>query len=93
MSERSKFADRHIGPNEYQINTMLMELGYKDLDSFITAVVPKNIHIKGEIEKSLPVGISEVDAINEISKIARKIRYTNLLSAMVIMELLRLQLF
>ena len=72
MSERSKFVDRHIGPNEYQINTMLMELGYKDLDSFITAVVPKNIHIKGEIEKSLPVGISEVDAINEISKIARK---------------------
>ena len=72
VSERSKFVDRHIGPNEYQINTMLMELGYKDLDSFITAVVPKNIHIKGEIEKSLPVGISEVDAINEISKIARK---------------------
>ncbi|MFM7356930.1 MAG: aminomethyl-transferring glycine dehydrogenase [Actinomycetota bacterium] len=72
MSERSKFVDRHIGPNEYQINTMLMELGYKDLDSFITAVVPKNIHIQGEIEKSLPVGISEVEAINEISKIASK---------------------
>ena len=72
VSERSRFVDRHIGPNDYQINTMLLELGYKDLDSFISAVVPKNIHIKGQIENSLPVGISEVDAINEISKIARK---------------------
>jgi len=66
------FSDRHIGPNEYQINTMLLELGYKDLDTFIASVLPKNIHIHGEIEKSLPTGISEVDAISEISKMAKK---------------------
>jgi glycine dehydrogenase len=30
---------------------MLLELGFKDLDSFISSVVPQNIHIKGEIEK------------------------------------------
>ncbi len=51
---------------------MLLELGYKDLDSFIKAVVPENIHIKGEIEKVLPVGISEVAAIEEIAQIAKK---------------------
>jgi len=70
MNHRSDFVDRHIGPNQYQIQTMLLELGYKDLDSFIKAVVPENIHIKGEIEKSLPHGISEVDALAEIKDIA-----------------------
>jgi glycine dehydrogenase len=72
MTYRSDFASRHIGPNQYQIQTMLLELGYKDLDSFIKAVVPENIHIKGEIEKVLPVGISEVEAIEEIAQIAKK---------------------
>jgi len=70
MSHRSDFVDRHIGPNQYQIQTMLLELGFKDLDSFIQSVVPANIHIKGEIEKSLPNGISEVDALAEIKEIA-----------------------
>jgi len=51
MNHRSDFVDRHIGPNQYQIQTMLLELGYKDLDSFVKSVVPANIHIKGEIEK------------------------------------------
>ena len=69
---RTNFADRHIGPNQYQIQTMLIELGYKDLDSFISSVVPQNIHIKGEIEKALPSGISEVAAIEEISALAKK---------------------
>jgi glycine dehydrogenase len=70
MSHRSDFVDRHIGPNQYQVQTMLLELGFKDLDSFIKSVVPANIHIKGEIEKSLPNGISEVDALSEIKEIA-----------------------
>ena len=72
MTYRSDFASRHIGPNQYQIQTMLLELGYKDLGTFIKAVVPDNIHIKGEIEKILPAGISEVAAIEEIAQIAKK---------------------
>ena len=72
MSYRSEFVDRHIGPNQYQIQTMLLELGFKDLDTFIASVVPQNIHIKGEIEKSLPSGISELAALAEIKHIAEK---------------------
>ena len=72
MEHRSDFVDRHVGPNHYQIQTMLLELGYKDLDSFIKAVVPANIHIKGEIEKSVPIGVSESQALNEIKKLASK---------------------
>ncbi|MFM8190742.1 MAG: aminomethyl-transferring glycine dehydrogenase, partial [Candidatus Nanopelagicus sp.] len=67
---RSDFVDRHIGPNQYQIQTMLMELGFNDLDTFIKSVVPENIHIKGEIEKVLPQAISEVAALNEIKEIS-----------------------
>ena len=72
MSHRSNFIDRHIGPNQYQIQTMLLELGFKDLDSFIKSVVPSNIHIKGEIEKSIPTAISETAALAEIAEIAKK---------------------
>jgi glycine dehydrogenase len=72
MAQRTDFSSRHIGPNDYQIKTMLLELGFENLDSFIKSVVPQNIHIKGEIEKSLPSAIAEVDAISEISAIARK---------------------
>jgi len=74
MAHRSDFSSRHIGPNDYQIKTMLLQLGFENLDSFIKSVVPQNIHIKGEIEKSLPSAITEVDAISEISAIARKNR-------------------
>jgi len=70
MDHRSNFVDRHIGPNQYQIQTMLLELGFKDLDSFIKSVVPSNIHIKGEIEKALPQALSEADALAEIKVIA-----------------------
>ncbi len=70
MDHRSNFVDRHIGPNQYQIQTMLLELGFKDLNSFIKSVVPSNIHIKGEIEKALPQALSETDALAEIKVIA-----------------------
>ena len=72
MDLRKSFVDRHIGPNDYQIKSMLMEMGYADLDSFIQAVVPKNILLTGEIEKSLPEAISETDAIAEIKSIAQE---------------------
>ena len=70
MDHRSNFVDRHIGPNQYQIQTMLLELGFKDLNSFIKSVVPSNIHIKGEIENALPQALSEADALAEIKVIA-----------------------
>ena len=70
MEVRSDFVDRHIGPNDYQVQSMLLDLGYQDLDSFIAAVVPINILIKDEIEKKLPAGISESEAISEIRRIA-----------------------
>ena len=70
MDTRSKFVDRHVGPNDYQIKSMLLDLGFSDMESFIKSVVPKNILVKGEIEKNLPIGISEGEAIAEIKNLA-----------------------
>jgi glycine dehydrogenase len=66
------FEDRHIGPTHRDEKTMLAALGYKDLESFIAAVVPSNIAIKGVIEASIDGGVSEVEAIAELKVLASK---------------------
>ncbi len=49
---------------------MLKHLGYSDLTSFISDVVPSNIAINGVIEKALDSGKSEVEVIAELRSIA-----------------------
>ena len=72
MAIERKFSDRHIGPTHRDEEAMLKALGYKDLDSFISAVVPSNIAIKGVIEAAIDGGVSEVQAIAELKAIASK---------------------
>jgi glycine dehydrogenase len=71
-SVRSNFADRHIGPNEDQVNFMLAELGEKKLEDFISKVVPSNIALTEKLWSSLPKAISEVEAIAELKELANK---------------------
>jgi glycine dehydrogenase len=66
------FSDRHIGPTHRDEEAMLKALGYADLESFISAVVPSNIAIKDVIEAALDDGVSEVQAIAELKAIASK---------------------
>ena len=72
MAIERKFSDRHIGPTHRDEEAMLKALGYSDLESFISAVVPSNIAIKGVIEAALDDGVSEVQAIAELKVIASK---------------------
>jgi glycine dehydrogenase len=51
---------------------MKRALGFADLESFISAVVPSNIAINGVIEGALDAGVSEVEAIAELKAIATK---------------------
>ena len=53
---------------------MLKALGYNDLESFISDVVPSNIAIKGVIESAIDTGVSEVEAIAELKVLASKNR-------------------
>ena len=66
----SGFAARHIGLSTDDINHMLDTLGYKDIDAFTEAVVPKNI-----LNNDLPdIGepLSEQSALKKLKEIAKK---------------------
>jgi glycine dehydrogenase len=70
MSTHENFESRHIGPSLEQEATMLHELGFADLDSFIKAVVPENIAMGQRLADVLPPALSEVETIAELRKLA-----------------------
>ena len=72
MAIEGGFADRHIGPTHHDEEFMLSSLGYKDLETFISDVVPANIAISGVVESAIAPGISEVAAIAELRALAKK---------------------
>lgn len=72
MSTRGKFEDRHIGPDQVQVDSMLSTLGWADLQSFINDVVPANIQIGDVLTHALPTALSEEAAIEELRLIASK---------------------
>lgn len=77
---RKTFSDRHIGPSSEQIGTMLHELGYSNLDKFISDVLPDSIKLNEIFGATLPQPISEPDAINELRSLAEKNRiFTSLI--------------
>ncbi len=68
---RSEFVDRHIGPNDQQIDSMLREIGATSLKEFISKVVPNSITISESLDKFLPAAVSEEAAIAELRKLAK----------------------
>jgi glycine dehydrogenase len=70
MSAHENFESRHIGPSLDQEATMLHELGFADLDSFIKAVVPENIAMGHHLADVLPTALSEVETVAELRKLA-----------------------
>jgi len=72
MSTHYNFESRHIGPSVEQEATMLHELGFADLDSFIKAVVPENIAMGQRLADALPAALSEVETIAELRKLANQ---------------------
>ena len=71
-SVRSAFVDRHIGPDQKQVDGMLKDIGEKDLETFISKVVPRSIEMGGTLAKFLPSAISEEAAVAELRKLAKK---------------------
>ena len=70
MSTHENFESRHIGPSLEQEATMLHELGFADLDTFIKSVVPENIAMGQRLADVLPIALSEVETIAELRKLA-----------------------
>ncbi len=65
-----KFANRHIGPREKDIEKMLAEVGVKSIDEMISKTIPENIRLKNDLD--LKEGISEYDFLNEIKYLASR---------------------
>ncbi len=91
MENFNSFALRHIGLNQTDIENLLTQLGYKDLEEFSKSVLPDNIFI-GEGLK-LDDAMSEEQALQMLKEISKKIRFLDLLLARVIMEPLRQKWF
>jgi len=72
MSAHENFESRHIGPSVVQEATMLHELGFADLESFIKAVVPENIAMGHHLKDVLPPALSEVETVAELRKLANQ---------------------
>ncbi|KAF1709478.1 glycine dehydrogenase (aminomethyl-transferring) [Pseudoxanthomonas kalamensis DSM 18571] len=70
LEHRDAFAERHIGPNDAEIATMLGEIGHDSLDAMTAAIVPASIAGSGRLE--LPGGMTEEDALAKIRGIAAK---------------------
>jgi len=68
--EGERFQTRHIGPSITDESEMLHLLGYKDMHSFISDVVPANIAIAKKLSETLDSAKSEVAVIAELRDIA-----------------------
>src|ERR1700726_4030634 len=64
------FAHRHIGPNKEEIDAMLREFGFENLNALIDAAIPKNIRLDRQL--NLPEAKSENEALAELRAIAQK---------------------
>ncbi|MDZ7763551.1 MAG: hypothetical protein U5K00_03875 [Melioribacteraceae bacterium] len=65
-----RFVDRHIGPNEQEINEMLDELKLSSIDELIDKTIPKGIRLDEKLE--LPTAQSEFEFMNHLKKVAVK---------------------
>src|ERR687891_78194 len=69
-TEFDSFVRRHIGPNQEEIDAMLAEVGFENLDALIDAAVPRNIRLDRQL--NLPEAKSEIDALAELRAISKK---------------------
>ena len=70
LEHPDKFVNRHIGPDENEINEMLNKIGVSSLDNLIDETVPKGIRLNNELNLDDPV--TEYRFIENLKKIAGK---------------------
>ncbi len=70
-----KFVERHIGPRDYEIKSMLSSLGLENIDELIKETVPDNIRLKEPLR--LAKGITERQYYRKILDIASKNKVYN----------------
>ena len=69
MGNYNNFAVRHIGLSQADIESLLDQLGYKDLEEFSRSVLPENIFLEQELD--LNDAMSEENALKAIKEISK----------------------
>ena len=70
MENINSFALRHIGLSQADIENLLKQLGYKDLEDFSKSVLPENIFTEEKLE--LNDALSEEEALKALKEISKK---------------------
>ena len=66
--DTARFADRHIGPSDEQIEQMLAVLGLDSLETLVDQALPADIRSRAPLD--LPAGIDEAGVLAELREIA-----------------------
>ena len=70
MTDRSKeFSGRHIGLSTADIDHILHDLGYEDMDAFLTALMPESIYDLKSLD--LPKPLDEASALKKLKSISK----------------------
>ncbi|SCU91921.1 LADA_0F13014g1_1 [Lachancea dasiensis] len=70
------FQRRHLGPSPKNVQDMLKIIGYKDLDNFVTDLVPHQVLQKRPLELEAPAdGFTEQQMLEHLKTIADKNRH------------------
>lgn len=66
-----RFVDRHLGPREADLQAMLQQLGYAQLDDLVKQAVPDSIQLAGGLS-AIGSARSEYGALKDLKAIAQK---------------------
>src|ERR1041385_1125720 len=66
----SSFAQRHLGPRDKDVKSMLGKIGAGSLDELISQTIPSSIRLKKPL--SLPDGLSEFEYLKELKATASR---------------------
>ncbi|MFZ4463207.1 MAG: aminomethyl-transferring glycine dehydrogenase [Bacteroidales bacterium] len=66
----NNFIQRHVGPSEDQVKTMLQAIGVGSLSQLINEIVPQNIRLPKPLD--LPQGLNEYEYLNHLKGLAAK---------------------
>ena len=69
LDKNNKFARRHIGPDQSELESMLEHIGVSSLDELIDDIVPSSIRMKNAL--SLPDPISEAGLLDDLDQTAK----------------------
>ena len=70
MLPETDFINRHIGPRKSDVESMLKEMGLKNIDELIDKTIPANIRIKENLELGNPM--SEARYLEHIEDLGKK---------------------